>query len=364
MLSYLPYLAVSVKGRKDSLVSSPAMRAVGLHKYLPIDDPESLIDLEVPKPEPKGRDLLVRVKAVSVNPVDTKVRAPKDTVEKEPKILGWDAAGVVDAVGEEASLFSPGDEVYYAGSITRQGCDAEYHLVDERIVGRKPRNLPFEEAAAMPLTTLTVWEALFDRMGVARRPAGDRQETLLVIAGAGGVGSIGIQIAKKVAGLRVIATASRGETEAWCRELGADEVINHHEPLKDELKRIGAGEVDFILCAANTEKHLQNMADTIRPQGRICLIVGVKGGQPVNINLFQGKSVAICWELMFTRSTYGTPDMEAQHHILEEAAGLFEDGTLRHTMKENYGPLNAENLRRAHAMLESGRMIGKLVLTV
>lgn len=339
------------------------MKAVGLYRYLPIENPESLIDVEVPTPEPRGRDLLVRVRAVSVNPVDTKVRAPKDKVESEPKILGWDAAGVVEAVGAEVSLFSAGDEVYYAGSITRQGCNAEYHLVDERIVGRKPRNLSFAEAAAMPLTTLTAWEALFDRMGVARRPPQSGSAgTLVVIAGAGGVGSIAIQIAKRVAGLHVIATASRGETEAWCRELGADEVVNHHEPLKDELQRIGAGEADYILCAASTEKHLQNMVDTVKPQGKVCLIVGVKGGQPVPINAFQSKSAAICWEYMFTRSMYGTPDMQAQHGILEETASLLEDGTLRHTMKEHYGPLNAENLRRAHATLESGRMIGKLVL--
>jgi NADPH2:quinone reductase len=339
------------------------MKAVGLYKYLPIDDPESLIDVEVPKPEPRGRDLLVRVKAVSVNPVDTKVRAPKDKVETAPKILGWDAAGIVEAVGEEVSLFSVGDEVYSAGSITRQGCNAEHHLVDERIVGRKPRNLSFEEAAAMPLTTLTAWEALFDRMGVALRPPEDRPAgTLLVIAGAGGVGSIAIQLAKRLAGLRVIATASRGETEAWCRELGADEVIDHRKPLKDELQRIGSGEVDFILCAANTEAHLQNMVETVKPQGKVCVIVGVKGGQPVNINIFQSKSVAICWEYMFTRAMYETPDMQVQHDILQETARLLEQGVLRHTMREQYGPLNAENLRRAHAMLESGRMIGKLVL--
>jgi NADPH2:quinone reductase len=338
------------------------MKAVGLYKYLPIEDPESLIDVEVPKPEPRGRDLLVRVRAVSVNPVDTKIRAPKDKVETEPRILGWDAAGVVEAVGGEASLFSAGDEVYYAGSITRQGCDAEYHLVDERIAGRKPRNLSFEQAAAMPLTTLTAWEALFDRMAVVPRREERPAQTLLVIAGAGGVGSIAIQIAKRVAGLRVIATASRGETEAWCRELGADEVVNHHEPLKEELRRIGAGEVDFILCAASTEKHLQNMVDAVKPQGRVCLIVGVKGAQPVNINVFQSKSVAICWEYMFTRAMYETPDMEIQHGILEKTARLLEDGTLRHTMKEHYGPLSAESLRRAHATLESGRMIGKLVL--
>jgi zinc-binding alcohol dehydrogenase family protein len=336
------------------------MRAVGLYKYLPIEDPESLIDLEIPRPEAHRRDLLVRVKAVSVNPVDAKVRAPKEKVEAEPKILGWDAAGTVEAVGEEVSLFAAGDEVYYAGSITRQGCDSEYHLVDERIAGRKPRNLSFEEAAAMPLTTLTAWEALFDRMQVPRAD-GPRAESLLVIAGAGGVGSIAIQIAKQLAGLRVIATASRDETEAWCYELGADAVINHREPLKRELQGIGASEVDYILCAAGTEAYFPRLPDVLKAQGKVCFIVGAK--DPVNLNLFQGKSVAVCWELMFTRSTYQTPDMQAQHDILDESARLLEDGTLRHTMTEHYGPLNAETLRRAHSTIESGRMIGKLVLS-
>src|SRR6185295_1195757 len=336
------------------------MKAVGLYKYLPIDHPESLIDIEVPKPEARGRDLLVRVKAVSVNPVDVKVRAPKEKVETEPKVLGWDAAGTVEAVGEEVSLFSAGDEVYYAGSIARQGCDSEYHLVDERIAARKPRNLSFEEAAAMPLTTLTAWEALFDRMGVARAD-GPRAESLLVIAGAGGVGSAAIQIAKQVAGLRVIATASRDETEAWCYELGADAVINHHEPLKRELQGIGASEVDYILCAAGTEAYFPRLPDVLKPQGKVCFIVGAR--EPVNINAFQGKSAAICWELMFTRSTYQTPDMQRQHEILEEAARLLENGTLRHTMTESYGTLDAASLRRAHATIESGKMIGKLVLS-
>jgi NADPH2:quinone reductase len=337
------------------------MKAVGLYKYLPIDHPDSLIDVEVPKPEAQGRDLLVRVKAVSVNPVDTKVRSPKDKVEAEPKILGWDAAGVVEAVGDEVSLFKPGDEVYYAGSIVRQGCDAEAHLVDERIAGRKPRRLSFEQAAAMPLTTITAWEALFDRMSVPRAASSDR--SVLIIGGAGGVGSIAIQIAKRVAALRVIATASRKETSEWCRELGADEVIDHRLPLLQELRRIGHGEVDYILCFNSLEAYLPQMADAVKPQGRICSIIGAKGGQPVNINPFQPKSIAFCFELMFTRSQFQTPDMAAQHDLLEEAARLFDDGTLRHTLRENYGPLNAANLKRAHATLESGRMIGKLVLS-
>jgi NADPH2:quinone reductase len=351
------------------------MKAVGLYKYLPIDHPESLLDLDVPKPEPGPRDLLVNVKAVSVNPVDTKVRSPKDKVEPAPRVLGWDAAGTVEAVGTEVTLFQRGDEVYYAGSITRPGCDSEYHAVDERIAGRKPKNLSFEEAAAMPLTTITAWEALFDRLSIPlarlkpddtgeatvssafRRTSG---ESLLIIGGAGGVGSIAIQLAKQVARLRVIATASRPESGDWCRKLGADDIINHHEPFQQEFRRIGASEVDYIVCLNSTEKHLQNMADVIKPQGKVCTIVETKG--PVNINPFQRKSAAICWELMFTRPMFETPDMQAQHDLLNDTASLFESGTLRTTKTRSFGRLSAENLRKAHAAVEKGDMIGKATL--
>jgi len=345
------------------------MRAVGLYRYLPIENPESLVDVEVPKPEARGRDLLVRVKAVSVNPVDTKVRSPKEGVETQARILGWDAAGVVEAVGEGASLFSPGDEVFYAGSNVRPGCDSEYHLVDERIVGRKPRNLSFEEAAAMPLTTLTAWELLFDRMAVPRADGATDSEgkapkaTVLIIGGAGGVGSIAIQIARKLAGLRVLATASHVESVEWCLSLGAEEIVDHRMPFGDQLKKLGEPLVDYILCFNSTEKHMQNMADVIKPQGKIGCIVGAKGNAPLPMSLFMPKSVAFCWELMFTRSSFQTPDMQAQHDILNAAADLYENGTLRSTLRENLGPLNAENLRRAHAKIESGRTIGKLVLT-
>jgi NADPH2:quinone reductase len=289
------------------------------------------------------------------------VRSPKNATETTPRILGWDASGIVEAVGEEVTLFSPGDEVYYAGASVRPGCDSELHLVDERIVGRKPRSLSWEEAAAMPLTTLTAWEVMFDRMAVPRQSGGGA--SVLIIGGAGGVGSIAIQIAKRVAGLRVIATASREDTAEWCRSLGADSIIDHTKPFKDELQRIGEPEVDYILCFNSTEKHIQNMADAIKPQGKIGCIVGAKGNAPIPTSIFMRKSVAFCWELMFTRPDFQTPDMQAQHQILDEAAKLFEKGTLRHTMRENYGPLNAENLRRAHAAIESGRTIGKIVLT-
>jgi zinc-binding alcohol dehydrogenase family protein len=272
-------------------------------------------------------------------------------------------AGVVESIGREVSLFKVGDEVYYAGDITRPGCNSQYHLVDERIVGRKPTSLSFEQAAAMPLTTITAWEALFDRMGVEKgAPAEKGQQSVLVIGGAGGVGSIAIQLAKKVAGCKVIATASRDDSAEWCRKLGADEIINHHKPFAEEFKRIGSDEVDYILCFNSTEKHIQNMADVIKPQGKICTIVETKDGQPVNISLFQGKSVGFMWELMFTRSMFKTPDMQAQHDLLNETARLIDDGIIKTTMAESYGTLTAENLRKAHGKIESGSMIGKLVL--
>lgn len=338
------------------------MRAIGIYKYLPTANPHSLVEVDIPTPQPAGRDLLVRVKAVSVNPVDVKTRQRTQGELSEPRILGWDAAGVVEAVGEAVSLFKVGDEVYYAGDITRPGCNSELHLVDERIVGHKPQGLSFEEAAALPLTTITAWEAMFDRMSIPRSTPANAGRSILIIGGAGGVGSIAIQLARQVAGLEVIATASRPETAGWCRKLGAGAVINHHRPFKAEFDRAGLAEVDYILCTNSTETHLQNMAETIKPQGKICLIVGAKYGEPMNINIFQSKSVGLLWELMFTRPMYQTPDMQAQHELLEETTRLLDAGTLQTTLTERYGPLTAENLRRAHARVEEGSMIGKLVL--
>ena len=340
------------------------MKAIGFYQYLPVDNSESLVEVDLLDPVPSDRDLLVRVKAVSVNPVDTKVRMRQEDVLTDPRIPGWDAAGVVEAVGSSVSLFKEGDDVYYAGDITRPGCDSQYHLVDERIAGHKPAALSSEQAAAMPLTTITAWEALFDRLGVESLPAADgNHKTVLIIGGAGGVGSIAIQLAKKKAGLDVIATASREDSAEWCRKLGADEIINHHEPFAEEFKRIGADQVDYILCFNSTEMHIQNMADVIRPQGKICTIVETKDSRPVNINLFQGKSVGFMWELMFTRSMFKTPDMQAQHDLLNEAGRMLDEGQLKTTMTENYGPLTAENLRLAHGRIESGSMVGKLVLS-
>ncbi len=334
------------------------MKAVALTRYLPITDPESLVDVVLPDPKPEGRELLVRVHAVSVNPVDTKVRAPKEKTEPSPRVLGWDAAGVVEAVGPEATRFQVGEPVFYAGSVARAGCDSELHLVDERIVGPKPRRLDFAQAAALPLTALTAHEALFDRLAidVGGRHAG---RTLLIINGAGGVGSIAIQLAK-LAGLRVIATASRLESQAWCRELGADHVINHREALAPQLQGLGVAGVEYIFNTYNTEAYWKVMGEVIQPFGRIVSIVEAK--EPLNLADLMLKSVSFSWELMFTRAIFQTADMEEQHRILKQVAEWIDAGKLKQTMTEKLTPISAANLRAAHAKLESGKMVGKLVL--
>lgn len=334
------------------------MRAVGLHQHLPIDKPDSLVDLELPEPEPTGRDLLIRVEAVSVNPVDTKVRAPGKPPRTTPLVLGWDAAGVVDAVGSNASLFKPGDQVFYAGDITRPGSNSQYQLVDERIVGRRPRSVTVEEAAAFPLVSITAYEALFDRLGIEVEGRSDAR-SLLIIAGAGGVGSMAIQLAK-IAGLTVLATASRPESVAWVKQLGADDVLDHRQPLRPQLEAAGRKTVDFIFNCADTDRYWDVMAEAIAPQGKICTIVENTG--PLNQQLMKLKSVTHVWELMFTRSKYQTPDMIEQHKTLGRISGWIDRGTLKGIARETLAPINAENLRKAHAKLESGTMIGKLVV--
>ena len=328
------------------------MKAVGLYKYLPIDHPESLVDLEVDQPQAAGRDLLVEVKAVSVNPVDTKRRAPKDLVEKTPKILGWDAAGVVKAVGPEVTLFKPGDAVSYAGSVIRPGANSEFHLVDERIAGRKPASLSFAEAAALPLTTLTAWELMFDRMGISKSGA-NSGKSVLILAGAGGVGSIAIQLAKKLARLHVTASASRPQSIAWVKGLGADATVDHTQPMEGT-------EYDYVLCFSSSDAYWTQFPKLAKPQGRIGLIV--RTVRPVDLQILHDKSLSVCLEGMFTRSTFQTPDMAAQNALLDEAAGLVEAGVLRTTMTANLGKINAANLRQAHKMLEEGHVTGKLVL--
>jgi zinc-binding alcohol dehydrogenase family protein len=334
------------------------MKAVALTRYLPISDPQSLLDVTLPDPVPAGHDLLVRVEAVSVNPVDTKQRAPSDKLEAQPRVLGWDAAGTVAAVGPEVTLFKPGDEVYYAGDVTRQGSNSELQLADERVVAKKPRSMDFAQAAAIPLTAITAWEAFFERMRID--PAGaSRGAALLIIGGAGGVGSIGVQLAK-LAGLTVLATASRPETVAWVKELGADHALDHSRPLRPQVEALGLKFVDYIANFNDTDRYWEQMGDLVKPQGTICLIVGNRA--PLAQEGVRGKSATVCWELMFTRPRFKTPDMIEQHRLLTRVAELIDSGGLRGTLREVLRPINAANLRTAHAKLEAGKMIGKLVV--
>jgi len=337
------------------------MKAVGLTRYLPIEHPESLQDIELPTPTAGGRDLLVQISAIAVNPVDTKIRKPKDKIEASPKILGWDAAGTVVAVGSECRLFKVGDQVFYAGDVMRPGTNAEFQLVDERIVGIKPQSLSMEEAAALPLTAVTAWEALFDRMGITLKPEQNLGKSILIIGGAGGVGSIAVQLASKLAGLTVIATASRPESIEWVKELGAHQVVNHHHDLATQMAAMNMAQVDYILCNNDTDRYFSIMAELIKPQGRICSIVETT--RPVDLGLLKNKSATFVWEFMFTRAMFQTPDMIRQHQILNLVSGLITEGTLKTTVNERLSPINAANLRTAHAQLESGTTIGKIVLS-
>jgi NADPH2:quinone reductase len=334
------------------------MRAVGYKIPGPLIRDEALVDIELPRPEPKGHDILVEVKAISVNPVDTKVRRGAGPDGTEWRVLGWDAAGVVVATGPDVTWFAPGNEVFYAGAINRQGTNSQFHLVDERIVGRKPASLDWAEAAALPLTSITAWEALFDRLDV-RRPVRGAAQAVLIIGGAGGVGSIAVQLARKLTGLTVIATASRPETQDWVRELGAHHVIDHSKPLAAQVAALGIGAPGFVFSTTQTDKHLSEIVELIAPQGRFAVI---DDPAVIDVNPFKRKSVSIHWELMFTRSLFGTPDMHAQGDLLNEVSRLVDEGTLRTTLAENLGPINAENLKRAHALLESGTARGKVVL--
>jgi zinc-binding alcohol dehydrogenase family protein len=322
---------------------------------LPADNPNSLYEAELPKPEPGPRDLLVKIRAIAVNPVDTKVR--KGSPTDKPRVLGWDAVGTVEAVGRDVSLYRSGDEVYYAGSIARAGAYAEYGLVDERIAGRKPVTLSDAHAAALPLTSLTAWELLFDRLGVTE--GGGEGDAILVIGAAGGVGSILTQLARRLTKLRVIGTASRPQTQAWARELGAHDVIDHSRPLVDGLRDIGVSQVRYVASLTQTGIHFAQIVEALAPQGRLGVI-----DDPATLDAMplKRKAISLHWELMFTRSLFETPDMIRQHEILERVAALIDDGTLRTTMAEHFGAINADNLRRAHALVESGRARGKIVL--
>ena len=333
------------------------MNAIGYTGGKSLNDPDAFVEFEQEFPSPSGRDLLIEVKAISVNPVDTKVRKKTSDPQNPPLILGWDAAGKVISVGPETELFKPGEKVFYAGSIDRPGSNSQFQLVDERIAGSMPKTLNFEEAAALPLTAITAWEALFDRLRIPKNNSG---KSILVIGGAGGVGSIAIQLANKVAGLKIIASASRPETKKWCIDLGAHHVVNHHEDIPKQLKDIGFGAVDYVLIFNDTDKNYPSAAEAIAPQGKICSIV--ENQSSLDMGLLKSKSASFHWEFMFTRPMFKTPDMVEQHHLLNEVARLIDTGVVKTTVNQIMSPINVENLRKAHDTLEKGSAIGKIVL--
>ncbi|MBS1073667.1 zinc-binding alcohol dehydrogenase family protein [Gluconobacter sp. Dm-73] len=334
------------------------MRAIGYQTPLPIENPASLQDIDLPKPVPSGRDLLVEIRAVSVNPVDTKVRRNATPDAGEWRVLGWDAAGVVVGTGPDVTDFSVGDEVFYAGAINRPGTNAEFHLVDERIVGRKPRPLNWAEAAALPLTAITAWELLFDRLDIRRSVPGTTP-SILIIGGAGGVSSMAIQLAKVLTDITVIATASRAETQDWVTSLGADYVIDHSKALAEQVAGLPTGAPGYVFSTTQTDQHLAEIVELLAPQGHFGLI-----DDPAELNAapLKRKSLSLHWELMFTRSLFGTADISAQGKILNEVSRLIDESRLRTTLGKNLGAITAANLREAHALIESGQAKGKIVL--
>lgn len=338
------------------------MKAVAYRQPLPITDADALLDLELPDPVAGPRDLIVAVHAISVNPVDTKVRKSRKAENDQPVVLGWDASGIVKSVGADVTMFKPGDRVWYAGNLIRPGTNSELHAVDERIVGHMPKSLDFAPAAALPLTSITAWELLFDRLGIAQDAKdadASNGKALLVIGAAGGVGSIMVQLARKLTGLTVIGTASRPETQAWVRELGAHHVIDHTKPLTEELKRVGVPEVHYVASLNQTDAHFAQIVEALAPQGRIGLI---DDPDMIDVRLLKRKSASLHWELMYTRSLYNTDDQIKQHALLNAVADMIDAGTLRTTAGEHFGTINAANLKRAHALLESNRAKGKIVL--
>jgi NADPH2:quinone reductase len=334
------------------------MKAVAYTHSRPIDDPDALLDVVLADPEPpEGHDLLVEVRAISVNPVDYKVRKRLDPAG-EYKVLGFDCCGIVRSEGPDVRLFRPGDAVFYAGSIARPGTNSELHLVDERIVGPKPKKLSFAEAAAVPLTAITAWEALFDRLQLPRGTTPAPDEALLIIGGAGGVGSIATQLAHQLTGYRVVTTASRPETQDWARSMGAHEVLDHSKDLVGQARKLGL-RFGHIFSTTHSDRHWDALVEILAPQGRICMI---DDPEPIDVRKLKQKSGALFWELMFTRPVFGTRDMEAQHRILTEVSRMLDAGRLRSTLAENFGRIEAKNLMRAHALLESGKSRGKIVL--
>ncbi|WP_420232665.1 zinc-binding alcohol dehydrogenase family protein [Pseudomonas sp. ABY48] len=334
------------------------MKAIAYYHSLPITDSQSLQDVELPEPVAGPRDLLVEVKAISVNPVDTKVRQNVQPEDGVAKVLGWDVAGVVKAVGSGVTLFKVADRVFYAGSIARAGGNSELHVVDERIVGHMPKTLGFAEAAALPLTAITAWELLFERLQIQEGQS-DLGQSLLIVGAAGGVGSILTQLASQLTGLQVIGTASRAQTQEWVRGLGADLVIDHSQPLSEALKEAGQPQVTHVASLTQTDQHLDQLVEALAPQGKLALIDDPKA---LDVTKLKRKSLSLHWEFMYTRSLFETADMLEQHKLLNRVAALIDAGTLKTTVGEHFGTINAENLRRAHTLLESGKSKGKIVL--
>ena len=344
-------------------MSKHLMKAVGYVENLAINEAKSLEDIEVSIPEARGRDLLVKISAIAVNPVDYKVRAGSPSPTDAHKIIGWDAVGEVVSTGEAVEHFQTGDLVYYAGDITRQGTNAEYQVVDERIVGKKPQSLSNAEAAAMPLTTITAWELLFDHLGIQQQQAGNTTKTddvILVVGAAGGVGSILIQIAKALTGATIIATASRDETRDWVLKLGADHVINHREALLPQIQALGFKEVTHIASLNNTEGNFDIYPELLAPFGRLGFIDDPK--DKLDVMKLKSKSQSLHIELMFARSMHSAADIDEQHALLNRVAELVDSGHIKTTVANNFGTINADNLKKAHALLESGKSIGKIVL--
>lgn len=346
------------------------MKAIGYLHPQAIEQSDALVDINIPRPEASGRDLLIKVRAVSVNPVDTKVRAGSSPQSGQYKVLGWDAVGEVVALGEQTELFQVGDQVWYAGDITRSGSNAEYQLVDERIVGIKPETLSDVEAAAMPLTAITAWELLFDRLGFDRLGEQPNQtitpevksadSCILIVGAAGGVGSILTQLAAKLTNAKVIGTASRQASKDWITKLGADHVIDHHQPLAPQLKSLGIAQVSHVFSLTHTDQHFDQLVDVLAPQGKLALIDDPQ--MPLDIMKLKLKSLSLHWEMMFTRSMFTTHDIQKQHDLLSEVARLIDAGVLQSTLGEHYGSINAENLKRAHAHIETNQAVGKVVL--
>ena len=338
------------------------MKAIAFMRPLPIDDQDSLIELDLPRPEPGPRDLLVNVRAVSVNPVDTKIRGAQhqgsaSNETGKPRVLGWDAAGVVVGKGNDVTAFSMGDEVYYAGELERPGSNAEYQAVDERLVGRKPKSIGFAEAAALPLTSITAWELLFDRLGVRENENGS---SLLVSGAAGGVGSVLVQLARRLTGLTIIGTASRPETVEWVSEMGAHYVVDHTKPLEDQLKALQTPPVKYIASLTATARNFAQLVEVLAPQGKIGLI-----DDPASLDVIplKRKAASLHWEFMFARSMWKTPDMAEQGQLLNRVSDLIDRGELRSTQTQTFSPISVESLKKAHAIAEGGRAIGKVTLS-